>query len=285
MAESIAAQRRRLSVGVDVAAPKSGGGKAGPEADRGLLQELKAKKVLDAVEGVDAGGGAVVTRKRASLVYSSQTDKDLKRRQSYEEKDNVVEGIAKTSQDAKSSLNEKGRGIACKKGMKPESPNQDSFSVLDVEGKYAVYGVYDGHGPFGHDVSNFVKDNLVKLLVGETGPSLETDPEGALVYAFEQCHKLIVQASKQKEIDASMSGSTVTVAFHNIEKKFFVVAHAGDSRAVLATKAGKGLKATPLTEDHKPNLPEEKKRIEKNGGRVVFDGFYNHRVFAFAAAW
>ncbi len=39
-----------------------------------------------------------------------------------------------------------------------ESPNQDSFSLLRVEGKFDVYGIYDGHGPKGHDVSNFIKD-------------------------------------------------------------------------------------------------------------------------------
>ena len=52
--------------------------------------------------------------------------------------------------------------MACKKGLKPESPNQDSYSIFLEDGKVGVYGVYDGHGPNGHDVSQFVKENIWK---------------------------------------------------------------------------------------------------------------------------
>lgn len=47
------------------------------------------------------------------------------------------------------------------------------------------------------------------------------------------------------------------------------VANAGDSRAVLAKRVGGDkYQAIDLSVDHKPDLPEEKKRIEKAGGFV-----------------
>ncbi|XP_026193565.1 protein phosphatase 1F [Cyclospora cayetanensis] len=44
-----------------------------------------------------------------------------------------------------------------------------------------------------------------------------------------------------------------------------ITAHAGDSRAVLCRDG----EAIRLTEDHKPNSPAERKRIEKAGGQVM----------------
>ena len=43
-------------------------------------------------------------------------------------------------------------------------------------------------------------------------------------------------------------------------------AHCGDSRAVLCRQG----RAVRLTEDHKPNLPPERQRIQAVGGRVEF---------------
>lgn len=68
------------------------------------------------------------------------------------------------------------------------------------------------------------------------------------------------------------------MAFYDIPKKKLTLSHVGDSRSVQRASG----KVKAMTIDHKPDLPEEKKRIEssKPPGRVVFDGFFNHRVFA-----
>ena len=45
-------------------------------------------------------------------------------------------------------------------------------------------------------------------------------------------------------------------------------AHVGDSRAVLSRRG----EVIPLTEDHKPTIPEERTRIEEAGGRIDWFG-------------
>ena len=47
-----------------------------------------------------------------------------------------------------------------------------------------------------------------------------------------------------------------------ITRDSIICANAGDSRAVLCQTVKR---AVPLSEDHKPDLPDEKKRIEASG--------------------
>jgi serine/threonine protein phosphatase PrpC len=196
------------------------------------------------------------------------TDKNLKRRQSFDNKDEVSDGNA--GADCKASLNGQGIGLVCKKGLKPESPNQDSYSLLKTE-TFTLYGVFDGHGPNGHDVSNFVVKHLFMIFL--KCENHLTQPEAALKYAFETIQESL---GAESTINAEMSGSTCTVVFQPLDRKEITVAHVGDSRAIMMLRGGA---CQDLTEDHKPNLPGEKERIEKAGGRVVFDGYFNHRVF------
>lgn len=88
---------------------------------------------------------------------------------------------------AAESLASLGIGHACRKGLKPESPNQDDFFIFELD-SFGLYGVFDGHGPFGHDISNFVQSNLCHFLWNHE--QFETDTKAALKWAFAKVLKL-----------------------------------------------------------------------------------------------
>ena len=64
-------------------------------------------------------------------------------------------------------------------------------------------------------------------------------------------------------------GTTAVVVFTQGNEMF--VAHTGDSRAVLVHRNGN---VSVLTLDHKPNRPDERRRIQELGGSVVFWGVW-----------
>jgi len=61
------------------------------------------------------------------------------------------------------------------------------------------------------------------------------------------------------------SGTTVVCALFDQKHKVLLVANLGDSRCVLCRSG----KAVPMSIDHKPTLPEERKRIEAAGFSVI----------------
>mmetsp|Transcript_21159 Transcript_21159/g.49169 ORF Transcript_21159/g.49169 Transcript_21159/m.49169 type:complete len:433 (-) Transcript_21159:157-1455(-) len=257
--------RRRLSLGEIDAEPERDS--SVKEEDRALLVQLSSQQVLDFVGGKG--------ERRYSV--GSETDMGMQHVNSFASKTTKVTG---DTFDAKKEL----IGYVCKKGLKPESPNQDSFFIMKIDGQYSIYGVFDGHGRKGHDISNFVKDHLPKILLSQE--NLHTDTEKALETAFEKTQVLIEKATDMKKIDAQRSGTTASVVFHDHKKGLLYLAHVGDSRVVLGRQhkqpAG-GARSTwagvDLTVDHKPDLPEERARIEQAGGMVLFDGGWNYRVY------
>ncbi|EER20399.1 protein phosphatase 2C, putative [Perkinsus marinus ATCC 50983] len=208
--------------------------------------------------------------RRGSRRFSigSTTDKMMHKQESFGDKDLLTQG---DSDHFRNSL----VGFACKKGLKPVSPNQDSFLVIRVEGDVSIYGVFDGHGKKGHDVSNFVKEHLPKHLVAH--PSFRSEPCSALRDAFLATQQMLEKTTRDGTLDAAVSGTTCTVVLH-FEKdegsptgsQCLYVAHVGDSRCVLAQRnpTNGGLVAVDLTQDHKPDLPLERARIIARGGAV-----------------
>eukprot|EP00811_Abedinium_folium_P002778 NODE_12552_length_1217_cov_14.121101.p1 GENE.NODE_12552_length_1217_cov_14.121101~~NODE_12552_length_1217_cov_14.121101.p1 ORF type:complete len:344 (+),score=74.11 NODE_12552_length_1217_cov_14.121101:40-1032(+) len=172
-----------------------------------------------------------------------------------------------------------GLGIDCRKGLKPETPNQDSWCVLRLNDQFKFYGVFDGHGRAGHDVSEFVKECIPKLILRDARfPNGEL--KQLLIDAFVQTQAIIKAATSSEKLHAVSSGTTATVVLHDNENDEVWVAHCGDSSAVLGhTTPAQKYRATAMTRDHKPNLPDEMRRILAAGGVVRYDGFVNHRVF------
>jgi len=173
-----------------------------------------------------------------------------------------------------------GVGFACHKGLKPETPNQDDVLVLRVPGNFSIFCVTDGHGQHGHTISNFVKETLVKSCVID--PRFGTNEmEGMFRDNFEKVQRML-QTLKSVRHQGAMSGTTCTVVVHDFHAHTITTAHVGDSTAVLGKTVcnGQCKEVVAITRDHKPDLPDERKRIERRGGRVIFDGYANHRVYA-----
>jgi len=102
-------------------------------------------------------GGGSKGKKRGSVCLGSSTDSGIAT--SFANKKAFTEG---DSTATKGNI-----GFVCKKGHKPDSLNRDSWTVLQVANNFGIYGVFDGHGPDGHHISNFVKDHLPRVVLQE----------------------------------------------------------------------------------------------------------------------
>ena len=131
------------------------------------------------------------------------------------------------------------------------------------------FGVFDGHG--GKAVSKYLKENLPQFFVNKFKKNIYTKSETAAKY-FVRVYDLIQNNMKVEHPRAvQYCGSTacVVIQFKDEDKDKLWVLNVGDSRAIKCNKLNI---AEQLSQDHKPNTPEEKQRIEQLGGQIEFDG-------------
>lgn len=191
----------------------------------------------------------------------------------FEDKKINVEGDS-TKAEVLQSL---GIAVACKKGLKPHAPNQDDFAII-LDNNFKFFGVFDGHGTDGHEVSNFIHSHLPKILMDH--PSFETEPLSAFTDAFLQTNRTLKYMCEPDEskFECTLSGSTATTVL--LRDNHLYIGHVGDSRAIMGLKRGKVFEAVRLTTDHKPTLPEERERIEASNGEVKkLPDDIPHRIF------
>lgn len=113
----------------------------------------------------------------------------------------------------------------------PGKCNQDSFIVTPNIGKKSwqhYFGVCDGHGVFGHQVSGFIKNQLPAIISRARG--IEKNPQEALTKSFAAAMEKLVVESK---IDLTFSGSTVVGCYLSQEKLY--CCNVGDSRAIMGS--------------------------------------------------
>ncbi|KAL1208075.1 putative protein phosphatase 2C 75 [Cardamine amara subsp. amara] len=163
-----------------------------------------------------------------------------------------------------------------------------NFSKPEINQKRPVhfFGVYDGHG--GSQVSTLCSTTMHTLIKEEVEKN-EEEEEGSVNDVVVEKKWRGVMNRSYKRMDelatstcvcgssvplcncdpreAAISGSTAVAAV--LTQEHIVVANTGDSRAVLCRSGV----AIPLSNDHKPDRPDERARIEAAGGRVlVVDG-------------
>ena len=149
----------------------------------------------------------------------------------------------------------KGKKIKCihdisKTGLSGDEKkvNQDRDFIFHnfVSGFENIFmGVCDGHGFFGHEISEFIKENLPMDL-----------------------NRII----KSKKLDLNKDDLSKvlieTFKMENESLKRYKQINLGDSRCVLGTKNKNEWKYINLSRDHKPDIKEEADRIKKKGGRI-----------------
>ncbi|KAL3535710.1 hypothetical protein ACH5RR_004171 [Cinchona calisaya] len=145
-----------------------------------------------------------------------------------------------------------------------DKANQDSFCIHTPFGTSPddhFFGVFDGHGEFGAQCSQFVKRKLCENLLRNSKFHVD---------AVEACHGAFSTTNSQLHADAlddSMSGTTAITVL--VRGTTIYVANSGDSRAVIAERRGEDIVAVDLSIDQTPFRADELERVKLCGARVL----------------
>jgi len=212
-------------------------------------------------------------------------------RESREARHNDFERAPRTREVRVGKL-ELSAGVACWQSNK--DVQEDRF-ILDIELEspeghlVAGFAVLDGHS------GSLCVDHVVETLQGNLQRCLGSKPqlsdESMTAAVQEACHitdEEFLKKARQMEV---LDGSTMILAlvYPQVQPPSsnnarapgccrLLTACVGDSRAVLcqssSAEGGQQLLAAPMSEDHKPNRPDEQRRIESRGGVVDFEGVW-----------
>lgn len=126
--------------------------------------------------------------------------------------------------------------------------------------------------------SPLVSDPLAVLFEGKLAPLFHPHPDLTWVYSIHPIDLMallnndhlaeIEDADGRRVVRRCVSedqGCTASVCLIDVSKSLVFCANAGDSRAILSRNG----RAVPLSVDHKPSLPGERRRVMHAGGKVL----------------
>lgn len=139
-----------------------------------------------------------------------------------------------------------------------------------IMGKLGVFfAVYDGHGGF--NCAEYAAQNVHKVLQSQfkTKPDHSFDSlAAAMVDTFAHVDERYLKWADKKDMDDGSTALAIVVRGRTGRPVELLAANLGDCRAVIS----RGGEAVRVTRDHKPDVADERRRIEKAGGKVVEAG-------------
>jgi len=168
-------------------------------------------------------------------------------------------------------------------GLRPSQEDRFVLVPSFFRDDAAFCGVFDG--TVGDHASEFISKNIVGYFcstdeIRDTERGIfSCEPTGgaatdlaaekirtALRQTFLSADDALIQ--KCAEHNLHYASSTGVAAF--LWRNLLTIAHVGDSRACIAKVVDDELHPEWLTVDHKPNMPNELRRIEESGGSLAW---------------
>ncbi|XP_022875082.1 probable protein phosphatase 2C member 13, mitochondrial isoform X2 [Olea europaea var. sylvestris] len=151
-------------------------------------------------------------------------------------------------------------GYSSFRGKRASMEDFYDIKTSKVDGQtVCLFGIFDGHG--GSRAAEYLKEHLFENLMKH--PEFITNTKLAISETYQQTDRDFLESEKDTFRDDGSTASTAVLVGNHL-----YVANVGDSRTIIS----KDGKAIPLSEDHKPNRSDERKRIENAGGVVMWAG-------------
>mmetsp|Transcript_927 Transcript_927/g.2916 ORF Transcript_927/g.2916 Transcript_927/m.2916 type:complete len:485 (+) Transcript_927:3823-5277(+) len=153
-----------------------------------------------------------------------------------------------------------------RQGKRPYMEDTSLVMSNFIHRGWHLFGVFDGHG--GSRASKYARDNLPHVLQESLQSEITPDENQiseAMSASFAEIDRRFLSIAREEQL---RDGTTALLAL--LRNNFLHMGWVGDSRGILS-RQGRYLR---VSEDHKPDRPDERKAVEARGGHVIFRGTY-----------